>query len=413
MTINKIVIVGAGQAAANAILQLRGNDYLGQIVLIGDEPHLPYERPPLSKEMILQPEQTRVEILSQAKMDELQVELMLGKTVTQLLPEAHQLLLSDGSCISYDKLLLAMGATPRRLSHIDAVGQSIYSLRTLEDAQILAQVLQPDRHLVLIGGGVIGLELASSARLKQCQVTIIEANDRLMARTAPAILSDFLLQQQRRAGVEVMLSSQIVQAAVQQNQIALQLSNGQQLHADVVVYGIGVLPNLQLAQDAGLAVDGGIQVDHYCRSSAADIYAAGDVATQRGDDGRYRRLETWDNANQQASIFARHVLGLVVEPAAPAWFWSDQLHINYQFAGDMQAQTWYVRGELDAAKAAANRCVLLGVEQGQIVAGICINAGKDMRPLKKLIAQQARFDAALHLNPQYELRQLASEHLAS
>lgn len=408
MSIKRIVIVGAGQAGANAILQLRANQYQGEIVLIGDEAHLPYERPPLSKEMILTPAQTRVEILSAEKLDELKVRRICGHAVTEIQPQAHQLMLDDGRCIDYDKLLLATGASPRRLPDIDALGPLVYSLRNLEDAHALADLFQADRHILLLGGGVIGLELASSARKKHCQVTIVEAGASLMARRTPQLLSDFLLQQQRLAGVNVLLQTHITHCEQANGQLSVQLSDGQCLQVDGLIYGIGVIPNVQLAQDAGLAVDAGILVDQYCLSSDPDIYAAGDVCRQRHADGSYQRLETWENANRQANIFAHHVLGLDLPAQQPTWFWSDQLDINYQFVGDMQAKQWFVRGELDATKQDANSCVLFGVSNQQIVAGITINAGKEMRHIKKMISQQMHFEAALHLDPDQQLRKLAS-----
>lgn len=409
--IETIVIVGAGQAGASAILELRSNKYEGNIILIGDEVHLPYERPPLSKDVILKPEQTKVEILSEDKLAALGVEHIRGNGAVKINPEAKTVELQKGDVVAYDKLLLATGGAARRLPDFDALGKQVYTLRNLEDSQALVPVLQAGKRIVLIGGGVIGLELASSARFKDCQVTVIEMGPMVMGRSSPQILSEFLLAQQRLAGVDVRLSTAITDCRLEENQggeeLVIILADGEELRADAVIYGIGIVPNAQLALDAGLAVEGAIQVNENCQTSHPDIYAAGDVATQLRDDGQYRRVETWENANLQAGLFARHIMGIEDPAPNPAWFWTDQLDINYQFVGDMAASEWHVRGEMDAALGSASSFVLFGVTDGVIVGGITVNAAKEMRHLKKMIAKQAVFEAEKHLDLSLELRKAA------
>ncbi len=405
--IETIVIVGAGQAGASAILELRGNKYEGNIILIGDELHLPYERPPLSKDVILKPEETKVEILSEEKLTTLGVAHIRGNGVVKINPEAKTVELQKGNVVAYDKLLLATGGAARRLPNFDALGKHVYTLRNLEDSKALVPVLQAGQRIVLIGGGVIGLELASSARFKDCQVTVIEMGPMVMGRSSPQILSEFLLAQQRLAGVDVRLNSSINHCHLDGETVVITLATGEELHADAVIYGIGIVPNAQLALDAGLAVEGAIQVNQNCQTSHPDIYAAGDVATQLRDDGHYRRVETWENANLQAGIFARHVMGVEHPKPNPAWFWTDQLDINYQFVGDMQAVEWHVRGEMDVTLGSACSCVLFGVTNGIIVGGITVNAAKEMRHLKKLIAKNAAFDAEKYLDQGLDLRKIA------
>ncbi|OTG58078.1 FAD-dependent oxidoreductase [Acinetobacter sp. ANC 4204] len=405
--IETIVIVGAGQAGASAILELRGNKYEGNIILIGDEVHLPYERPPLSKDVILKPEETKVEILSEEKLATLGVTHICGNGVVKINPEEKTVELQKGDVIAYDKLLLATGGAARRLPNFDALGQRIYTLRNLEDSQALVPVLQAGQRIVLIGGGVIGLELASSARFKDCQVTVIEMGPMVMGRSSPQILSEFLLAQQRLAGVDVRLNSTINHYHLDGETVVITLATGEQLRADAVIYGIGIVPNAQLAVDAGLAVDSAIQVNEHCQTSHPDIYAAGDVATQLRADGQYRRVETWENANLQAGIFARHVMSVEHPKANPAWFWTDQLDINYQFVGDMAAAEWIVRGEIRPELRAASSFVLFGVTDGVIVGGITVNAAKDMRHLKKMIGKQVIFDAEKHLDVLQDLRKIA------
>jgi 3-phenylpropionate/trans-cinnamate dioxygenase ferredoxin reductase component len=406
MSVETIVIVGAGQAGASAILELRGNKYEGKIILVGDETHLPYERPPLSKDVILKPEETKIEILSTEKLADLGVEVIRGNGVVKINSDAKTAELKNGDVIAFDKLLLATGGAARRLPNFDALGKHVYTLRNLEDSQALVPVLQAGRRIVLIGGGVIGLELASSARFKQCEVTVIEMGPMVMGRSSPRVLSEFLLAQQQLAGVDVRLSTSIADCKLDGEEVVVTLDGGEELRADAVVYGIGIVPNAQLAIDAGLDVDFAIKVNENCQTSHPDIYAAGDVATQLRDCGNHRRVETWENANLQAGIFARHVMGAEHPALNPAWFWTDQLDINYQFVGDMAASEWLVRGEINAEQRAQSSFVLFGVTDGVIVGGITVNAAKEMRHLKKLISKQAAFEADKYLDLSQDLRKL-------
>lgn len=405
--VNNIVIVGAGQAGASAILELRGNKYEGKITLIGDESHLPYERPPLSKDVILKPEETKIEILSEQKLADLGVETIRGNGVAKINAEAKTVELLNGDVVAYDKLLLATGGAARRLPNFDALGKHVYTLRNLEDSQALVPVLQAGRRIILIGGGVIGLELASSARYKDCQVTVIEMGPMVMGRCSPQILSEFLLEQHRQNQVDVRLETKITDCRLDGEEVVVTLEGGEELRADAVVYGIGIVPNAQLALDVGLDVDVAIKVNEHCQTSNADIYAAGDVATQLRDCGNHRRVETWENANLQAGIFARHVMGVEHPKANPAWFWTDQLNINFQFVGDMAAAEWHIRGEMDTAKGADNSFVMYGVTDGQIVGGITVNAAKEMRHLKKMISKNTAFDVEKHLDIAQDLRKIA------
>ena len=275
--IETIVIVGAGQAGASAILELRGNKYAGKIILIGDETHLPYERPPLSKDVILKPEDTKIEILSAEKLADLGVTTIRGNGVTQINATAKTVELQNGDVVAYDKLLLATGGAARRLPNFDALGKHVYTLRNLEDSQALVPVLQAGQRILLIGGGVIGLELASSARYKDCQVTVLEQGPMVMGRCSPRILSEFLLEQHRLAGVDVRLNTQVAACRLDGEEIVVTLADGEELRADAVVYGIGIVPNAQLAIAAGLDADLAIKVNENCQTSNADIYAAGDV----------------------------------------------------------------------------------------------------------------------------------------
>ena len=404
--IETIVIIGAGQAGASAILELRANKYEGKIILVGDETHLPYERPPLSKDVILNPAETKIEILSEEKLADLGVEVIRGNGVVNINSEAKTVDLQNGDSVAFDKLLLATGGAARRLLNFDALGKHVYTLRNLEDSQALVPVLQAGRRIVLIGGGVIGLELASSARYKECNVTVIEQGPMVMGRSSPRVLSEFLLAQQRLAGVDVRLDTKVADCKLDGEEVVITLEGGEELRADAVVYGIGIVSNAQLAVEAGLDVDFAIKVNENCQTSNADIYAAGDVATQLRADGEFRRVETWENANLQAGVFARHVMNVEHPVANPAWFWTDQLSINYQFVGDMAAAEWLVRGEINPELRQESSFVLFGVTDGVIVGGITVNAAKEMRHLKKLISKQAAFEADKYLDVSQDLRKL-------
>ncbi len=404
--IETVVIVGAGQAGASAILELRANKYEGKIILVGDETHLPYERPPLSKDVILNPAETKIEILSEQKLADLGVEVIRGNGVVKINSEAKTIDLQNGDSVAFDKLLLATGGAARRLPNFDALGKHVYTLRNLEDSQALVPVLQAGRRIVLIGGGVIGLELASSARYKECNVTVIEQGPMVMGRSSPRVLSEFLLAQQRLAGVDVRLETKVADCKLDGEEVVITLEGGEELRADAVVYGIGIVPNAQLAVEAGLDVDFAIKINENCQTSNADIYAAGDVATQLRADGEFRRVETWENANIQAGVFARHVMNVEHPVENPAWFWTDQLNINYQFVGDMAAAEWLVRGEINPELRQESSFVLFGVTDGVIVGGITVNAAKEMRHLKKLISKQAAFEADKYLDISQDLRKL-------
>ncbi|MDQ8936894.1 3-phenylpropionate/cinnamic acid dioxygenase ferredoxin--NAD(+) reductase subunit [Acinetobacter rudis] len=405
MSIKNIVIIGAGQAGANAILQLRALQYTGTITLIGDETHLPYERPPLSKDAILDPENTKLEILSVQKLQDLGVRHISGTAVVSIDRDAKQVVLANADRIAYDKLLIATGGSARRLPALDALEKHVYTLRNLEDAQALIPVLQPGRRIVLVGGGVIGLELASSAQFRGCQVTVLEAGPRVMGRCAPQLLTDFMAQQHRQHGVNILLNTHMASCHLDGEVVKVELQNGEVLEADAVIYGIGIVANAQLAVDAGLEVDAAIIVNEFAQTSDPDIYAAGDVAKQRLANGQMQRIESWENANRQAESFARHVMGASPLTEQAPWFWTDQLGANFQFVGAMDAEQWYVRGEMESSGVLSN-FILFGVTNGVITAAIAVNAAKEMRHLKKMVNTTQAFKMEQHLDCSLALKSM-------
>jgi 3-phenylpropionate/trans-cinnamate dioxygenase ferredoxin reductase subunit len=406
MNASTIVIVGAGQAGALAAAELRQQGYAGRLVLIGEEAHAPYERPPLSKDVLLQPQTARCAIHGEGFYAEQNIELKLRVAVTALNAHARTIALANGESIVFDELLLATGARVRRLPMLDALGDNVHTLRTLDDAQRLLPVLQAGKRVLLVGAGVIGLELASSAVDLGAQVTVIEQAPRAMARCAPPLLTEHLCDVHRSRGVVLHLGAPLAAATRENGAIVLTLEDGTRITGDALIYGIGVEPETALAQAAGLHVDNGIVIDAQCRTSHAHIYAAGDAASQWDEaSGRHQRRETWENANHQAQTAARAMLGLAPDVLEADWFWTDQCGLNIQFAGDMAAPEWLARGTLDAPP-----CVLFGLDgEGALVGAITVNQGRDMRSAKALIGKRARISRETLANPAQNLRNLARE----
>ncbi|OPA84535.1 pyridine nucleotide-disulfide oxidoreductase [Pseudomonas fluorescens] len=312
-----LIIVGAGHAGGRAALTLREEGYSGRLILIGDEPHLPYERPPLSKGVLQgTADLAGCSLCDSARLAELNIEHLSRNPVTLLEPLQQRLQLADGRWLAYAGLLLATGGRARRLPQGPA---GVLYLRTHDEALALRAALRPGTRLVIVGGGFIGLEVAASARSLGCEVTVLEAGPRLAGRVLSPIISEALLNLHRRQGVEVRLN--VALASLQAD--AVVLADGERLPCDQVVVGIGMQPNLELAAAAGLDVGQGIRVDAYLRTSAPSVYAAGDVCEFRRD-GVYQRQETWRNAEAQGRHAALNLLGRELPFEAVPGFWSDQ-----------------------------------------------------------------------------------------
>jgi 3-phenylpropionate/trans-cinnamate dioxygenase ferredoxin reductase subunit len=398
------VIVGAGQAGAMAAAELRQNGFDGRVVLIGEEAHAPYERPPLSKDLLLQPETARCQLYPDSFYEERNIELWLGTRVTAIDATAGQISLAAGETLPFDKLLLATGARVRRLPLLDQLGDDVHTLRTLDDARALQPVLQPGRRIVLVGGGVIGLELASTAIDLGAHVTVIEQAPMVMGRCSPGSLNEHLCKVHRERGVVLHLGAAMTHACRENGEIIVTLADGTRVIGDAVIYGVGVEPETRLASVAGLRVDNGILIDEHCRTSHPAIYAAGDAASQWNPLAhRFHRRETWENAKNQAVAAARAMMGLEPVEAGVPWFWTDQCGMNIQFAGDMAAKEWIVRGEMDES-----HFMLFGLNNGELVAAITVNQAREMRSAKMLIDKRARFAADVWRDPQQSLRALSN-----
>lgn len=330
-----IVIVGAGQAGASLAARLRGLGYDGPLLMLGEEPHPPYQRPPLSKKyMSGELDIPRLLIRPPSWYEEQKIELRLSAAVVEILPGDHCVVLADGTRLHYAKLALTTGAHPRRLP--PAMGgdlAGVFTIRDLADVDALAPVMAPGKTVLVVGGGYIGLEAAAVAAGKGLKVTLVEMAPRILQRVACALTADYFRALHQRHGVVIRESAPLLELAGQNGRLTGALmQNGSAIETGIAVIGIGITPNDALAERAGLKVDNGILVDGACRTSAPDIYAAGDCANFPWR-GQRTRLESVQNAVEQAEHAAAAMLGAEKDYDPVPWFWSDQYDVKLQIAG--------------------------------------------------------------------------------
>jgi NADPH-dependent 2,4-dienoyl-CoA reductase/sulfur reductase-like enzyme len=379
-----IVIVGGGQAGGRVAEALRGNGYAGPITLIGEEPHLPYERPSLSKELLLDGSADRIVWVQPRHFYERNaIALRLQVRAVRIDRKAKRIELNDGAALPYRSLVIATGARVRRFPVPKAVETRCFTVRTIEDSLALHGLMGPDVALVIIGAGFIGLEVAVAARAKGCRVTVIDGTRYPMQRCVPEDIGAHFLDIHRSHGVTVEMNNRIDRISAQDGRPVVETSRGERLVADVLVMGLGVVPNVELAAEAGLVVDDGIRVDAGCRTSDPDVFAVGDVASRFDSrTQRWVRPESWHGAQSQALTAARAIAGL--DPPKPdvSWFWSDQYRTNLQVYGFPDPCDAVVcRGEL--GRGAALR---LYMRNGRIGAAVGVNAGRDIRIAREMIA---------------------------
>jgi NADPH-dependent 2,4-dienoyl-CoA reductase/sulfur reductase-like enzyme len=403
-----LVIVGAGHAGGRAALTLRGEGYSGRLILVGDEPHLPYERPPLSKGVLQgSVDLAGCSLCDSARLAELDIEHVAGNPVKGLDPQQHRLQLADGSWLHYARLLLATGGRSRRLACVPEHLLNVLYLRTHDEALALRASLRPDARLVIIGGGFIGLEVAATARALGCAVTLLEAGPRLAGRVLPERLSSVLLELHRSQGVDVRLNVAIEAVQGTTRVESVQLVDGQLLSCDLVVVGIGMQPNMELAMAAGLEVGQGIRVDAQLRTSAPDIFAAGDVCEFRlHPQGVFQRQETWRNAETQGRHAALNLLGGELPFEVIPGFWSDQYDWGLQTVGVI-ANT-----EPTASRTTAGGGFLLFyLDAEQRLQGACgwgqgNGVAKDIKLCERLIAHHNPLSVAALADADVPLKQL-------
>jgi 3-phenylpropionate/trans-cinnamate dioxygenase ferredoxin reductase subunit len=347
------VIVGAGQAGFEAAAALRAEGYDGPITLIGDEPHLPYQRPPLSKGFILDKQgMDEIELRPSAFFTDRRIDLVTGERVTAIDPRARRVRLGSGLTRSYDHLVLACGARNRRLPVDGArLGRVLY-LRTLDDSMGVKEQLRDANTIVVIGGGFIGLEIAASARALGKAVTVLEAQPRLMPRVVAPLVSTFYEASHTIRGVHIVCNASVIEIAGNGATLGVRLADGRSFDADLVIVGIGVIPNAELARDAGLPTGNGIIVNDHLQTDDPNIYAIGDCAEHPNPFALGRvRLESVQNASDQGRSVAATIVGRRAPYNAVPWFWTDQFDLRLQMAGLSQGYDEAVtRGDPDSQK---------------------------------------------------------------
>jgi 3-phenylpropionate/trans-cinnamate dioxygenase ferredoxin reductase subunit len=402
-----IVIVGAGQAAAQAAETLRKRGHKGPLTLVGDEDLLPYQRPPLSKKFLAGAmERDRLLLRHAAHYQELAVDLRLGFAAVSIDRANRRVEIADGSHLDYGRLLLATGSRPRLLPVPGAELAGVHYLRTVADVERLRDEVRPGRRVVVIGGGYIGLEVAATCREAGLQVAVVEATDRLMGRVVSVPVSRFYASEHAKHGVELLFGARVLELAGdgnggQQRVRAVRLADGRELAADFVLVGIGVAPADALARAAGLDCDDGIVIDAHCRTSDPHIWAAGDCTRQVNRHfGARVRLESVDNAFEQGTSAALNMLGLTTVHDKVPWFWSDQFDLKMVIVGlAAGAEEMVLRG--DPASRAFSVCFL---RQGELLAIETVNQTRDQMAARKLIQARARPDRAKLADPAIGLK---------
>ena len=400
-----IVIVGGGQSGGNAAFALRGGGYAGPVTIIGEEPHIPYERPPLSKGLLVGESEIADTYINTAEAyAEQDITLRLETHAQSIDRAGGAVLLGDGAALAYDKLMLATGARVRRLDLPGGDLAGVHYLRDIADSLAIREHAAPGRHVLVIGGGYIGLEVAASATKLGATVTVVEVAPLLVNRVVAPDMSAYFRDLHERHDVTV-LTEMTVEAIEGEGRVReVLLADGERLATDIVVIGIGVVPNTELAAEAGLALDNGVRVDEFGRTDDDRIFAAGDVTNHFNPLlGRHVRLESWQNAQNQAIAVAQVMLGGETPYAEIPWFWSDQYDINLQITGAPERWDALIR----RAGEAEGSFTLFYLEGGVLVGANAINNPRDIRPARRMIAEKKPVRADELADPGVKLADLA------
>jgi p-cumate 2,3-dioxygenase ferredoxin reductase subunit len=397
----RVVIVGAGQAGGRAAEALRAAGHVGPITLIGEESHLPYERPQLSKSMLLDNETNPVFIRSSEDWAGLGVTLSTSSRVIAADVERREIGLEDGRAFAFDQLLLTTGTRPRRLPELETGPLPVSYLRCMNDALALRHALQPGRNVVLVGGGVIGLEVASAAVARGCKVVVLEKAVTVLPQIGSPALGRYAQDLHGAKGVKIMCGASIKQATAD----GIELDDGTIVAADMVLVGIGVEASTNLARQLGLQSQHGIKVNASGATAVEGVHAAGDVAEQWSHcHDRWMRIENWANAQNQAIATAKNMTGEATVYETPPWFWSDQYDANIQIVGHPGGGQEIVRGDIGNG-----RFTTLSIRDNEVVGGVSVNAGRDMAVLRRLVASRKAIRRSDLENPDFEIkRSLAS-----
>ncbi len=403
-----IVIVGTGHGGAQAAIALRQRGHEGTIMMVGRDTVPPYERPPLSKEYLAGDKSfERIMIRPEKFWADKNITLRLGSGVSAMDAAAHNITLSDGAVIGYRKLIWAGGADPRRLGVPGANLKGIHYVRDKRDADAMMTALEAGaRRAVVIGGGYIGLEAAAVLRKLGCAVTVLEMQDRVLARVAGEEMSRFYEAEHRRQGVEILLSQGVTEILGDDGAVTgVKLDNDTVLECDMVIAGIGIVPAVAPLIAAGAAGSNGVDVDVFCRTTLDDVYAIGDCAAHANDfaGSAVIRLESVQNANDMANTVARAIMGDKEPYHALPWFWSNQYDLKLQTAGlNIGYDDAVLRGD-----PAARKFTVVYMKEGRPIAFDCVNMMKDYVQGRKMLENGAgKIDPALLADAEVPLKEL-------
>lgn len=391
-----VVIVGAGHGGAQVAVMLRTQKFEGSIAIIGDEPELPYERPPLSKEYFAgEKEFERIQLRPAKYWDEREVTMLLGKRVVSVDPSAHTVTTDGGETIGYGKLVWATGGSPRMLPIPGGDLPGVQGVRTKADADAMKAASETAEQIVVIGGGYIGLEAAAVLTKAGKKVVLLEALDRVLARVAGVELSRFYEKEHRDHGVDLRLGVCVDAIEGDTHVTGVRLADGEVIPADLVIVGIGIVPAvgpLIAAGAEGASGSGGVLVDRLCKTSLPDIYAIGDCAAHVNDfaEGATIRLESVQNANDQANVVAKGIVGDEAPYHAIPWFWSNQYDLKLQTAG---LSTGHDQAVLRGDPATRSFSIVY-LKAGKVIALDCVNATKDYVQGRMIVT------AGLHATPE-------------
>ena len=388
---NEIVVIGSGQAAIQTVMSLKRNEFTGSIKVIGEEDHLPYQRPPLSKDFLLEeykPE--RVSLKKKEFYEENGVDLILGKRAESIDTILKEITLSDENKIRYNQLIIATGSRVRKLNVPGSDKKGIYYLRDLDDANALKQRLKKNKKMVIVGAGYIGLEVASVAASLGVEVTVIEMANRVMNRTVDPMISSYYQKLHESHGVKIHLDNVLKAFEGGDSVNAVLCSDGLMLEADLVVIGAGVLPNQEIAIEAGLECNNGIMVNEFGETSTAHVYACGDCTNHPNKGLNTRlRLESVHNAMEQSKTVANTIMGNKEPYDQVPWFWSDQYDHKLQLVGISGDHDEVVMRGLESEQ----KFLLFYLKNSELIAVNAINSSKEFLICRKLVANKVKISS--------------------
>lgn len=403
-----VVIVGAGHAGAQAAIALRKLGFTGSVMMIGREPEYPYERPPLSKEYLVGDKSfDRILLRPAAFWAERDVTVVRGRTVVAVDPAAHTVLCDDGASVAYGSLIWATGGDARPLTLPGADLAGVHSVRTRADVDAILSELSNVGHVIVIGGGYIGLEAAAVLRKLDKQVTLLEALPRVLARVAGPEISAFIESEHRAHGVDLRTGAAVGALEGTDGRVTgVSLLDGPTVACDMVIYGIGILPAVAPLLEAGATGGNGVEVDAHCRTSLPDVFAVGDCAAHANGfaDGATIRLESVQNANDQATTAAHAIVGDPKPYTATPWFWSNQYDLKLQTVGlSIGHDATVVRGD-----PATRSFSVIYLREGRVVALDCVNMIRDYTQGRKLVESGAVIDPAQLADTSVALKDLGA-----